>query len=342
MERRKFLTAGAASVAAVGLATTAGRHAQAAETWQIQSLWQAGSINQKVVERFAQNVNAMTGGRLTLEALPVGAVVSHIESLDAVSSGILASQQSATVYFTGRDPAFGLMGDLNAAYENPYQMTMWFYKGGGLELARELYKSYGLYYVGPVFWGVESIPMRIKISSLDDFKGVKLRMPEGPSAEIFRKLGAAPVNLPGAEVYTSLERGVIDGADWGTLSMNQDLGFHKIAKYPIYPGVHSMPAGDVAFNLDKWNALEPDLQAILETATKSLNLDMIQTMAMADLEARKALEGSGVELVALSGADRHRLRQVASEVWADFAKRSPMAEKVYQSQTAFLKKLGLL
>lgn len=330
---------GCLAAAAIGLAAGA---VQAEEVWKVQSLWGAGTINQKVFEKFAQDVTLASGGRLAIEPLAVRSVVAHNETLEAVGADILQGQQTASVYFSGRDPAFALIGDLNAAYENPYQMEYWFYYRGGLELAREIYAKHNLYFVGPVFWGVESIPVSKPVHNIDEFKGVKLRMPEGPSSDIFNKIGAAPVNIPGSEVFTSLERGVIDGTDWGTLAMNQDLGYHKIAQYPIYPGLHSMPVGDFAVNLDRWNALPDDLKALVEMAVRAFNADMIGTVAAADIEAVAAAKADGATLIDWTPEERKRLRAVASEVWKEYAARSPMAQKVYESQVAWLKELNLL
>lgn len=332
----------ATPVLAAILGLTLASEALGQEVWRIQSLWQAGSINQKVFERFAENVEAASDGRLVVEPMPVKSVVAHNETLEAVGSGILEGQHTASVYFAGRDPAFGLLGDLNAGYEDPYQMTMWFYHRGGLELARELYRKHNLYYVGPVLWGVESIPMTKQVDSVEAFEGVKVRMPEGPASDIFRRIGAAPTNIPGSEVYTSLERGVIDGTDWGTLSMNQDLGYHEIAPYPIYPGIHSMPVGDVAINLDTWEALPDDLKAIFETAVRDFNLDMIQTLKAGDIEAQQEARDVGATLVDWSAEERKKLREVAAEVWADYGSKNELAKKIYESHVAFLKELGLL
>lgn len=338
--RRSVLAAGAAGV--LVLSSPASAQQQEPVELKMQSLWQAGSINQEVFERFADNVKKASDGRLVITPLPVGAVVAHNETLEAVGSGILDGHHSGPTYFAGRDPAFGLIGDLNAAYETPYQMTQWAYTEGGLELARDLYDDYNLYYVGPVLWGMESIPVKKKVETVEDFKGVKLRMPEGPASDLFSKIGAAPVNLPGSEVYTSLERGVIDGTDWGTLSMNQDLGFHGIAPYPIYPGLHSMPMADVAINLDKWNSLPDDLKNILEMAVRDFNINMIQTIAAADVEAKKAAAEQGAELVSWSPEERRKLREIASEVWKDYGDRSDMAGRIYDSHMEYLRELGLL
>lgn len=335
---KKLAAFALASALGLAAADTAG----AQETWRIQSLWQAGSVNQTVFQRFADNVAKASDGRLRIEPLPVKAVVAHNETLEAAGSGVIEGQHAAAVYFAGRDPAFGLLGDLNAGYEDPYQMTMWFYHRGGLELARELYRKHNLFFVGPVMWGVESIPMSKQVDSVEAFKGVKLRMPEGPASDIFRRIDAAPTNIPGSEVYTSLERGVIDGTDWGTLSMNQDLGYHKIAAFPIYPGIHSMPVGDVAINLDTWEALPDDLKAIVETAVRDFNLDMIQTMAAGDLKARQQARDDGATLIDWSSEERQKLRQVAAEVWSEYGSRNELAGKIYESHRAFLTELDLL
>lgn len=316
--------------------------ASAAETLKIQSIWQPGSVLQEIFLRFCDNFNAASGEELQLECMPVKSVVAHNETIDAVSSGILQGHHSFPGYFSGRDPAFGLLGELNAGYEDPYQFQMWYLYEGGLELARELYAEYNLYYVGPVFWGVESIPLKEPVNSLADFEGLKLRVPEGPSSDMFRKMGVSPVNIPGAEVYTSLERGVIDGADWGTLAMNERLGFHEIAPYALYPGFHSMPAGEVSINLDTWNSLSESQQELLEMAVRDFSRDMIQTNIVQDIEARKAARDKGVELIDLSSEDRAKIRQMAAEVWEEYGGANEMSQRILDSHMAWLEKLGLL
>jgi TRAP-type mannitol/chloroaromatic compound transport system substrate-binding protein len=196
--------------------------------------------------------------------------------------------------------------------------------------------------VGPVWWGVESVPAKKPLRTLADFKGVKMRVPEGLGAEIWRRAGAGVVTLPGSEVYTALERGVIEATDWGTLGMNNDLGYHKIARYPLHPGFHSMPAAEVAVNMARWNALSPDLKVFMEMATRDFAREMVQRIALEDLKAVEQARANNVELVAWTPEERKRFRQVAQQAWADWAKKSPTAQKVYDSQVAFLKKLRLL
>ncbi len=343
LSRRKFgALAGAGAVTAGAAAIARPAAAQQAAKWKMQSMWQAGTINQKVFEDFCVRVKAMSNNRLDIEALAVGTIVAYTETLDAMQSGILDAHQSGGPYFSGKEPALALIGDLNGGYDNPYQMQMWFEYGGGLELARDIYKRFGIHYVGPIWWGVESVPAKKPLRTLADFKGVKMRVPEGLGAEVWRRAGVGVVTLPGSEVYTALERGVIEATDWGTLGMNQDLGYHKIAGFPLYPGFHSMPSAEVAVALPKWNALSKDLQLMLEVATRDFARDMIQRVAAEDFKAAEAAKAQGVELINWPPEERRKFRKLSQEAWADWAKKSPTAMKVYESQTAFLKRLQLL
>lgn len=315
---------------------------QPAMKWKAQSYWQSGTLPQELFEQFAKRVGELTGGRLEIEALAVNSVVAPPESLDAVGAGVLQGQNGGPAYFTGKDAAFALIGDPQGAFENPYQMQMWMEYGGGNELARELYAQYNVHFVGGVWYGQESLVSKKPLRSLEDFRGLKIRAPQGMSGEIFSLLGAAPVQLPGSEVYTALERGVVDASDWGTLSMNEDLGYHKLARYPTYPGFHSMPMGEISFNKARWDALPADVQAAIRAATQEYARAMIQRNYLADQRIAVEAGKRGFEPVDLSGADRQRFREVAQGVWKAYAARSPMAQKVYDSQIAFLKQLGLL
>src|SRR5262245_19215829 len=337
---RRFASFAAAIVAfafAFGSGTATAQH-----KWKMQSLWQAGSVNQKIFEDWCKRVQAMTNGRIEIQPLAVGSIVAYTETLDAMSNGVLDSHHSGAPYASGKEPALALIGDLNGGFENPYQMQMWFEYGGGLDLAREIHKRFNVYYVSPVWWGVESVPAKKPLRTLAEFKGVKMRVPEGLGADIWRRAGVGVVTLPGSEVYTALERGVIEATDWGTLGMNNDLGYHRIAKYPLHPGFHSMPAAEIAVAMPKWNALSPDLKALMEVATRDFARDMIQRIAIEDTKATAAGEAQGVEFINWSPAERKKFRDLSQKAWAEWAKRSPAAQKVYDSQVAFLKRLQLL
>ena len=335
--RRRFL--GAATTILAG-ALVAWPAAAAEYEWKWQSYWQPNTVNQKAFERFAENVEQKSGGRIVIETLPVDAIVPQSEILDAIAANILQGSNGGTGYYVGKDPGFALLADFNAGYESPEQLTAWFYEGGGNEIARELYARYGAYFIGPALWGAESIPSKKPLRNVADFEGLKMRAPEGMGAAIWSKLGVGVSTLPGTEVYTALERGNIEATDWGTLGMNDELGYGDIAPYAIYPGIHSMPANDIAINLDIWNGLPDDLKQVLQEAAIELNQDSIQ--ANRELDQGFVAKRDPATLIEWGPEERRELREVAQEVWAEWAEKSEMSQRIYDSHIAYMQKIGLL
>jgi TRAP-type mannitol/chloroaromatic compound transport system substrate-binding protein len=208
-------------------------------------------------------------------------------------------------------------------------------------MLRQAYAKYNVYPVGVSWWGVESIVSKKQIARMEDFKGVKFRSPQGMTAEILTKLGASIVVLPGGEVYSALDKGVVDAADWATLSMNQRMGFHDIAKFPtkLY---HSMPIQEFTVNLDAWKKLPPDLQAFLATAVREWTWDQVQRIAVDDLRVQKELATKGVVPAAWSDAEMVKIRGLAQRTWEEWSKKTPLAKQAYDSQLAWLKDLGVV
>ncbi|MDP6954255.1 MAG: TRAP transporter substrate-binding protein [Alphaproteobacteria bacterium] len=312
------------------------------QEWTWQTSTSAGEIAYVITKEFTDSIETLTGGRLAVRLVPVGSVVQYNETLDAIGSGLLDGHITATVYFSGKDPAFALLGDLIAAYDHPEQMFMFLRHGGGDALLRELMAPYGVHYIGGSAVGKEAFISKIPIRGVDDFAGVKLRAPEGMAQDIFERVGAAPVNLPAAEVFTAVERGVVDAADWATYSMNHQLGFHAIARYPIYPGIHSLPVIDISVNAEKWNALPDDLKAILEMAVRDFSGDITRRLEMQDLADVAADRAEGVEVIDWPKAERDRMRDIAVGIWQDWAGRSEMAGRAYDAQIAYLRAIGLV
>jgi TRAP-type mannitol/chloroaromatic compound transport system substrate-binding protein len=309
---------------------------------KMMALWQAGTVPFKVFEQFAADVKAKSNGRLIIEPLPAGSVVAVAEALDAVTSGVLDAEYGCGGNAAGKEPALALLTDPQGAFDSPEQMAQWMEQGGGLQIAREIYQRFKIHYIGATWYGKESLVSKKPLRGVADFKGLKIRAPVGIGQEIFKRLGAAPVNIPGSEVYTSLERGVVDASDWSTLSMNHELGYHKLAKYPTYPGFHSMGMAEIAINQKKWNTLPDDLKALLETLVKEFSRNLVARIRLDDEKIAQQAKTLGIEPIAWSAAELGKFRAIAREVWALYAARSNMAKKVNESQVAFLKKAGLL
>jgi len=310
--------------------------------WKAQALWSAAELSYKTFVDFCARVKVLTNGRLEITPYPAGAIVPTFEGLDALQNNVLQALHTWPGYFSGKEPAFAAISDLVAGYSHPWQKDAWMYYKGGWEMLNELYKPYNGYTVGWMFWGIESMVSTKPIRRMEDYKGLKMRVPHGMTAILFQKLGASVVVLPGGEVYSALDKGVINTSDWASASMNQRMGFFQVAKYTNYPGFHSMPLGDFTVNINEWNKLPDDIKQILKSACREWCWDSIERIAIDDIRALKEMKEKGVSVQAWSDEDLKKVRTVAMEVWDEFAKKSPMTKKVIDSQKDWLRELGLI
>ncbi|GEK73836.1 MULTISPECIES: TRAP transporter substrate-binding protein [Halomonas] len=319
-------------------------NAQAADyEWTFQTSETSGEPQFEMKKAWADNVEQMSDGRISIEILPVNAVVQANQTLQAVQSGILQGHLTDPSYFTGQNPAFGMIGNLVGAWSDPYDFLDYMNNAGGEELYNELVEPYGLHLIGAAATGLESLPSTKPIRSIEDMQGLKLRAPEGMVYNIFEAAGATPVNLPGSEVYTGLEKGVIDAADYTVFATNQAQGLHEFAPYPLYPGFHSLPMVSVSLNKDIWDGLPADLQAILETSVDDLAYEMVAELKTRDLEAvREARQNPDIEIIDLPAEERVKFRNIAKEEWASWAEKNEITQEFYDSVVGYLENHNLM
>ncbi|WP_022942355.1 TRAP transporter substrate-binding protein [Psychromonas hadalis] len=311
--------------------------------FKIQSSDPSGDKNFKVQQEWAERVEKMSNGRIDIKLLPVGSVVKHTETLGAIKMGIIDGHITATSYFSGQDPAFGLIGNMVGAWSETTQLLQYMNYGGGNELMTELYAPYGVKFVGASTTGVESFVSKIPLNGVDDLKGLKLRAPEGLVQLVFAAAGASPVNLPGSEVFTGLSKGVIDAADYTVFSTNQKNGLNDIATHPVQPGFHSLPLIDISVSQKKWDKLPMDLQEIFTVSVRDLSYDMTTQLKIADQAAIKIAEANpNITIHDWSAEERKKFRSIAQGQWKKYSERSKNAQKVYKSVTTFLAENGLL
>ncbi|MGB7432436.1 MAG: TRAP transporter substrate-binding protein [Ahrensia sp.] len=311
--------------------------------WTFQTSAQAGDNFFPIQEAWAERVKELSGGRIEITVVPVGTVVAHTETLEAVGSGILQGHITDPSYFSGKDPAFAMLGNLVGAWSAPEQMFDYMEKGGGKALFNELVNPYGLQFLGASATGVEAFLSTVPINGVEDLKGIKMRAPEGMVQEVFAAAGASPVNLPGSEVYTSLEKGVIDAADYTVFSTNHAQGMHEFAVYPLYPGFHSMPVIEVSMNKDIYDGMPAELQTILNESVSVFATDMVTQLAEQDaIAVAEAQADPDITVINWSDEERAKFRGIAKSQWANWAERSEMAGKAYESVTTYLIGAGLL
>ena len=164
---------------------------------------------------------------------------------------------------------------------------------------------------------------KVPLDGVEDLKGLKIRAPEGLVNDVFAAAGAAPVNLPGSEVYTSLDKGVIDAADYTVFSTNQAQGLNDIAPNPVYPGFHSLPLVGVSMNLKEWDALPADLQKAMADSVKQFGEHEVTVLHQADLKAVAKAKASGkIHIHDWSQEERAKFRRIAMTQWKKVAEKS--------------------
>lgn len=335
----KFVVSAAALAAGMLLAASAQAEGY---SFRFQSSDPAGNPNFEFQQAWTETVKEMTGGRVAIELLPVGSIVEYRETQDAVSMGLIDGHITDTSYFAGRDPAFGLIANPVGAWADPSQMIDFVENGGGAQLMNELLNPYGLEFIGVTTPGLEAFVSKVPLDGVADLQGVKIRSPEGLIANVFAAAGANPVNLPASEVYTSLDKGVIDAADYSVFSVNQATGMNEIAKHPVYPGFHSLPLVEVSMNKAKWDALPEELKATLKASVKVFQQNQVDTLKARDKEAVALAEAQGITIHDWSAEERAKFRAIAQGEWAKVAEGSPMARKVFDTLTGWLRAKGLM
>ena len=342
----KKLLIGTVALAAVAIAGVA----DAKTVIKIQTANASGSFSLKYLnEHWVPKLEAMTYGNLKIDIRPSKSVVPHRETPQAVAAGILQGDLNAVAYFAGRDPVFGMLGDLIAGYDTPEQKQMFFRFGGGVEVLQAAWDKHfpgKIHVVGAGPFAKEAFVSTIPIRSVADLKGVKLRSPEGMAAEVFRRTGSAPTSIPFPELYTALEKKVVDAADASSYTNNHALGFNKIAKFPIYPGIHSMAVLQFVINQDVWNKIGPQGQAALETWYHAAWTDMTRATDLQDRKLvatdRAGTGTKGVTIIDWPQVERDKLRTIAQGAWLDISKQSDLAKSAYDAHTTFMKTMGLL
>jgi len=287
-------------------------------------------------ERIADLVEEMSDGQMTITVYGAEEQVPAFGVFDAVSSGSHQMGHSGGYFWKGKVPAaqfftsvpFGLTAD---------EINAWVNRGGGLELWREIYEPFNIYPIPAGNTGTQMFGWFNKeINSLEDVKGLKMRIP-GIGGEVLKEAGGIPVTLPGGELFTALQTGVIDATEWVGPYNDLTFGFHQAAKYYYYPGWHEPgPMLELIINLDEWNSLPKHLQVIIETATKAVNQDMLdEYLAKNNQALTELVEVHGVELRKLPDDVIEEFRTISDQILEELAQEDETIAKVYNSYKSF-------
>jgi TRAP-type mannitol/chloroaromatic compound transport system substrate-binding protein len=295
--RRAFLKSGA-TAAAAGAATIAMPNvvrAQEATVLKFQSTWPAKDIFHEFAQDFVNRVNEMGGGRLKIELLAAGAVAKALEVQDAVLAGTLDGGHGVTAYWYGKNKAFSLFGTPPAWGWRANQMLGWIKYGGGQALYDELVQQVlGLDLVGFLTGPMPTQPLgwfKQQITDAAQLQGLKYRT-VGLSADLFKEMGAAVTIMGGGEIVPAMDRGLLDAAEFNNPTSDTLLGFPDVSKDYMVQSYHqSAECFEIVFNKTKFDALAPDLQAVIRYSAEAVSADMswkAMDRYSKDLEALKA------------------------------------------------------
>lgn len=327
---------------AVAMANTAN-----AETYTIQGSFLAGDyVGTYLIDKWYPILKQRTNGNIDIKYAPNKSVVSHKDTPKAVAAGILDGELTAPLYFSGKNPAFALLGDLVGGYDTIAQLRDFCKNGGGEQLMQKAYDSITggkVKVIACAPYAREALVAAKPIYSIADLKGVKMRAPEGMVSALFKKAGANPANIAYSEVYTSLEKGVIEAADASSYANNDALGFNKVARYPIYPGIHSMPNLVFTLNMAKYNKLsDADKKTVHEWAYEALT-DIAIYNAKRDKElVARDKKDPNITVVDWPQSERDKFREIAKSTWPDFANKNALAKEVMDAHIKYMKSKGML
>lgn len=337
------------AVVAFALTVFASVTAQAADKvmLKIQTSTQSGTFEFGYIKDvWGKRLEVMSAGSLSTEFFPINAIVDRKETPEAVMAGVISGDITAVSYFSGRNPAFAILGDLIAGYDTVDQVQTFCKYGGGRDALQALWDKTlpgALHVVGCGAVAKEALVSKVKIDSVEALKGKKIRSPSGLAATVFKKAGAAPVSMSLSDVFTSLEKGVIDGADAWAYINNSTSGFHQIAKYPIYPGIHSMAIRQFTVNKGVWDGLSDEQKLMLETWFYAAYDDVRRKLDLQDQDqVAKDRAAGDITIVDWSQAERDKFRVIAAEAWEETAQKSAEAKTALDAHKAYMKQIGLL
>ncbi|MBB3330970.1 TRAP-type mannitol/chloroaromatic compound transport system substrate-binding protein [Halomonas campaniensis] len=321
---------------AMGLASASAVAEAADRSWRMATPWSGGPWLERDAQLYADRVNQLTGGSIEIEVFPGGTLGGALRVTNTVKAGVAQISHNYINYDYGTDPTAALLAGHSSGL-TPEEFMLWMYEGGGVELYEEFRRDVFDVVAFPcAILGTEIfLHSNKKVETLEDFQGLRLRT-SGAWAELASRLGASTVVMAGGDIYSALERGVIDAAEWGSPEMNRPTGFQEVAQYVIIPGVHQSGGFlECQVNEDTWNELSEEEQEILRLAGKLTVFETWLASSFADLDAYQELVDGPNEIVHLDQSFIDTIYE-ETEKWEDeYAADNEWFARVLESQRGF-------
>jgi TRAP-type mannitol/chloroaromatic compound transport system substrate-binding protein len=336
MKRRHFLQAAGGGLAAAAITKPAIAQSMPQLTWRLTSSFPKSlDTIYGAADVFAKAVTEATDSRFRIQTFPGGEIVPGLQALDAVSKGTVEMCHTASYYYFGKDPTFAI-GTAVPFGLNSRMQNAWQFFGGGMDVLNAFYRKYNVYGIPAGNTGCQMGGWyRKEIKSPEDLKGLKMRI-GGLAGHVMARLGAAPQQVAGGDIYAALEKGTLDACEWVGPYDDEKLGFHKVARYYYYPGWWEGGAMFHNFiNLAKWNDLPKAYQSLIRTASEMANSWMQSRYDAANPLALKRLVAGGAQLRPFSQAVLEASYKVALDIYRETGAANGEFKKVYDHLVAF-------
>lgn len=314
----------------------------AAEQWRMATPWSGGPWLERDAQSFADHLKALSHGEIEVKVFPGGTLGSSLKVTDSVRSGVATVSHNYINYDYGKNPTTSLLAGHSSGL-TPEEFMLWMYQGGGVEL----YEQFRLEEFGVVAFPCSILGTEIFLHSnkpvrtLEDFQGLRIRT-SGAWAEIASRLGASTVVMAGSDIYSALERGVIDAAEWGSPEMNKPTGFQDVARYVVLPGIHqSGGVLECEVNKKVWDKLDDASRHLVRQAAKLSVFDSWLAASYADLSAYQELQQGDNEIVRLSPEFQSAILAETRQWEDEYASKNEWFKRVLQSQRSFKQKISL-
>ena len=290
-------------------------------------------------ETLARYINKLSGGSLEVKVFGANELVPPLGVFDFVSSGGAEMGHSGAYYWKGKTEAAQFFSSVPFGM-TAQEMNSWLYYGDGIKLWEEVYENFNLI---PRPAGNTGVQMggwfNKEINTTNDLKGLKMRIP-GLGGEVLARAGGTPFTLAGAEIFTSLQTGVIDATEWVGPYNDRAFGLHKAAKYYYYPGWHEPgPSLECIINKDAYNSLSDQHKSIIDIACKAANADMISDYMAKNYQALEFFKKEKVQIKQFPAEVLSKLNKISDEILLELSQKNNLSKKVYDSYVNFLSRV---
>ena len=289
----------------------------------------------------AEQVKQMTDGAFDISVFASGEIAPALGALDVTSAGTVDACHTTSYYYVGKNEAFAIGACLPFGM-NARQQIGWMTSGNGLKSMQSLYDDYNIIGLPAGNTGAQMGGwLKRELNSLEDVKGLKIRI-GGLAGQVFERMDAVPQQIPGTDVYPSLEKGVIDAAEWVGPYDDEKLGFQKVAPYYYYPGWwEGGPNIHFFINKQSWQALPKEYQAILSSACQSATMDMWMKYDALNPPALRRIVASGTEIKKYPTELLKKFYDTTQELYSDLSARNQIFKKIYAEHEKYRKETAL-